>query len=63
MAGARRAASVCGLRPPNLCDLRDDLSGYADPIAGLVSRHVVDNDSEKRRQRVGVAASVGAEEL
>jgi hypothetical protein len=31
---------VCGLWLPNLCDCRNDLSGYADSVASLVSRHV-----------------------
>jgi len=37
-------------------------SGYADSVAGLVSGHVVGNDPEERRQRVGASASAGAEE-
>ena len=62
MASARCAVSVCGLWLPNLCDHRNDLLGYADSVAGLVSRHV-GNDPEERRQRVGAATSAGAEEL
>ena len=63
MACAERAVSMCGLRVPNLCDRRNDFSGHADSAAGLVSRHVVGNDPEERRKRVGATASVGAEEL
>jgi len=63
MAETRRAVSVCGLRPPNLFDRRNDSSGHADSAAGLVSRHVVGDDAEERRQRFGATASAGAEEL
>jgi hypothetical protein len=34
--------------------------GYADPVTDLVSRQVVGDDPEKRRQRVGTATSAGA---
>jgi hypothetical protein len=63
MASPRRAVSVRGLRLPDLSDCRNDLSGHADPVAGLVPRHVVGNNPEERRQRVGIATRAGAEEL
>ncbi len=62
MAGAR-AVAVCGLWLPDFGDSRDDLPGHADPIASVVSRHVVGDDPEERRQHVGTAASAGAEKL
>jgi hypothetical protein len=40
MDGSRRAVSVRGLRLPNLCDCWNDISGHANPVAGLVSRHL-----------------------
>ena len=63
MACSGRAVSVRGLRLPDICDGWNDLSGHADAVARLVSRHVVGNNPEERRQRVGAATRAGAEEL
>ena len=62
MAGAG-SVGVCRVWVPDLSDGRNDFPGYADPVTDLVSRHVVGDDPEKRRQRVGTATSAGAEEL
>ena len=54
---------MCGLWLPNFSDSRHDLPGHTDSLAGLVPRDVVGDDPEERRPRLGVAASVGTEEL
>src|ERR1017187_2013723 len=63
LACARRPAGVCSVWRPNIRDRRDHFPGHADAIARLVSRHVVGDDPEERRQRVRVAASAGVKEL
>jgi hypothetical protein len=63
VAGARRAAGVCGKWLPNLSDSGDDLPGYEDPFAGLVPHDVVADDPEERCQRVGIAASARLDEI
>ena len=63
MAGARHVTGVCGLPEPNIGHCRDDISGHPDATGGLVSGHVVGDDTEKRSQRTGLAAGVGTEEL
>ena len=62
VAGARSMA-VRRVWMPDFGDRRDDFPGYTHAIASLVSRHVVGDHAEERRQRVGAAASAGAEEL
>ncbi len=53
--------ATCGA--PNLADRRDDLSGYAQPFAVVVSCDVVGNHPKDRSQRFGTSKSVGAEQL
>jgi hypothetical protein len=48
VADAECAVSMCGLRPPSLSDRRNDLSRYANPAAGMVSRHVVGDGAEEQ---------------
>src|SRR5438128_1154385 len=62
MAGSR-SVGVCRVWVPDFGDRRNDLPGHADAVTSVVSRHVVADDSEERRQRVGAATSAGAEEL
>src|SRR5271170_2980308 len=50
------ALGVCRVRMPDFGDRGDDFPRYADPITSVVSGHVVDDESEKRRQRAGPAA-------
>jgi hypothetical protein len=54
---------VCRLWLPNFGDSRNNFPGHADSIASLVSRHVVGDDPEERRQCVGFATSAGVEKL
>ena len=63
VAGPRRAAGVCGLQLPNLGDSRNDLPRHSYAIAAVVPRHMVGDDPEERCERVGIAASAGAEKL
>lgn len=63
VARARSAVGVHGLRLPNFGYSGNDLPGYADAFADLVPRHVVGNDAEERRERVGTATSAGAKKL
>ena len=62
MAGSRSLA-VCRVRLPDFGDRRNDLPGHTDSVTRVVSRHVLGDDPEERRQRVGAATSAGAEEL
>ena len=54
---------VCRVRLPDFGDRRNDLSGHTDALTRVVWRHVVGDDAEEWRQRLGAAASAGAEEL
>jgi hypothetical protein len=63
LAGARCTAGMRGLWLSNFGYGRNDFSGHADPAAGLVSRHVVVDHSEKWCQRFRSATSAGAEEV
>src|SRR5450432_1972749 len=63
--GVARARSV-GMRPLRRSDFgdhRDDFSGHQDATTGVVSRHVVGDNPEERRQRLGSATRAGAEEV
>ena len=62
MASAR-SVGVCRVWLPDFGARRDDFSGYADSVAGVVSRHVVGDDAEERCQRVGFATRARAEEV
>jgi len=62
LAGAGSVA-VCWMRVPNFGDCRNDFPGHAHSVDGVVSRHVVGDDPEERRQRVGAATSAGPEEV
>ena len=48
---------------PDFGHCGDDLSGHANPFAGVVSRHVVVDHPKERGQRLGAAKSVGAETI
>ena len=48
---------------PDFGDSGDDLPGHANAFARVVSRHVVGDHPEERRQRIGAATSAGPEEL
>lgn len=62
MAGSR-GIGVRRVWSPDFGDCRDDFPGHADAVTGVVSRYVVGDHPEEWRQRVGVAASAGPEEL
>jgi hypothetical protein len=62
MAGAG-FVGVCRVWVPDFGDGQNDLPGHADSVTRMVSRHVVGDDPEERRQRVGTATSAGTEEL
>jgi len=62
MAGAG-SVGVCRVWVPDLSDCRNDLPGHADSVTRVVSRHVVGDDPEEWRQRVGTTTSAGTEEL
>jgi hypothetical protein len=55
MAGSR-TVGVRRVWMPDFGDRRNNLSRYADSLTAMVSRHVVDDDAEEWRQRVGAAA-------
>ena len=63
MAGSRDAAGVRWLWLSNVGYGRHDFPGYAYSAIGVVSSHVVGDHPEEWCQCLGVAASVGAEEL
>ena len=63
MAGPQGAAGMLGVRCADFGNGGNHLPGHTNSPAGLVSRHVVGNDAKERRQRTGIAASAGAEEL
>jgi len=58
-----RPVGVCRVWLPDFGNRRDDFSGYADSVAGVVSRHVVGDDAEERRQCIGSATRARAEEI
>src|SRR5664279_6088604 len=55
--------SVCALRVSDVGNGRNDFPGYADTANGLVSCHVVGDQSEERGQRLGATASLGPGKL
>jgi len=63
LAAAIGAPAVCRLRASDLRDGGDDFPRYPDSADDLVSRHVVGNQSEERRQCPGATASLGLGEL
>ena len=48
---------------PDVSDGRDHFSGHADVVGDVVSRYVVGDDLEERRQRLGFATRARVEEL
>ena len=62
MAGAR-SVGVRRVWVPDFGHRRNDLPGHANPVARVVSRHVVGDHPEERGQRLGVATSAGAERV
>ncbi len=59
MAGAG-SVGVCRVWVPDLSGCRNDLfQDTRTPVTRVVSRHVVGDDPEERRQRVGTATSAG----
>src|ERR1019366_612403 len=63
VAAANGTLAMCQLRASDLGDGGDDFSRYANPAYGLVSCHVVGDQSEKWSQRLGATASLGLGEL
>ena len=63
MAGPRRPVGMLGLRRADFGDGRDDFPGHANSLAGVVPRHVVIGNAKECRQRAGIAAGAGPEEL
>src|SRR5271165_4880050 len=63
VAAANGTLAMCQLRASDLGDGGDDVSRYANPADGLVSCHVVGDQSEKWSQRLGATASLGLGEL
>src|ERR1019366_1306704 len=53
------ALAVCALRVSDIGNGRNDFPGYADPANGLVSCHVVGDQSEERGQRLGLQRVLG----
>jgi hypothetical protein len=54
---------VCRVWMPDFGDCGDDFPGHTDAITSVVSRHVVGDDAEERRQRAGTATSARTEEV
>ena len=55
--------AVYVLRVSDIGNGRNDFPGYADAANGLVSCHVVGDQSEERGQRLGATASLGPGKL
>ena len=58
-----RSEGVCRMWVPDFGHSRNDLPGYADSLASVVSRHVVGDHTEERGERVGTATSAGTEKV
>lgn len=59
-------STIVGMRrlwAPDFGDGRNDIPRHTHAAACVVSDHVVGDHAEKWRQRVGIAASAGLEEL
>ena len=56
LASGFRTLAVRGLRPPDLGHGGNSFSRYEDAVDGMVSDHVVDDESEERGQRAGPTA-------
>src|ERR1022692_1512259 len=54
---------MCALRVLDIGNGRNNFPGYADTANGLVSCHVVGDQSEERGQRLGATASLGPGKL
>lgn len=63
MAGLGFAVGMRGLPPPGVRDLGHDFSGQPAASDFMVSGGVVGHQPEERRQRHGLTARVGLEEL
>ena len=56
LASGFRTLAVRRLRPPDHGFGGNSFSGYEDAVDGVVSGHVVDDESEERGQRAGSSA-------
>ena len=56
MAFGFRTLAARRLWPPDLGDGGNSFPGYEDAVDGVVSSHVVDDESEERGQRAGPSA-------
>ena len=63
MAGLGFALGMRGLPSPGFSDLGNDFSGQPAASDSLVSGRVVGDQPEERRQRHGLTARAGLEEL
>jgi len=63
MAGPQRAVGMLGVRRADFGDGGDHIPGHANSLAGVVPRYVVGDNAEEWRQRAGIAAGAGPEEL
>lgn len=63
MAGLGFAVGMRGLPSPGFSDLGNDFSGQPTAYDSMVSGGVVGDQSKERRQRDGVTARAGLEEL
>jgi len=60
---AQHVVSVLFVQASNFGDGGHDFPGHPEAAGDVVSRNVVRDESEERRQRVGFAASAGAGQL
>ena len=63
MAGLGFAVGMRGLSSPSFSNLRNDFSGQPTATDSMVSSGVVGDQPEERRQRHGLTAGAGLEEL
>lgn len=63
LAGLRFAVGMRGLSSPGFSDLGNDFSGQPTASDSMVSGGVVGDQPEERRQRHGLTARAGVEEL
>lgn len=54
---------MLGVRRADFGDGGDHFPGHANSLAGVVPRHVVGDNAKEWRQRAGIAAGAGTEEL
>ena len=63
LCNGQRSVSVRGMSAANVSDCGNDLRGYAEAAANMVSGYVVRDESEARRECLGSPAHLGLGKL